>query len=98
MYEEHFGRAYGFYRPYLCSGIYRYLDYGGLHNGLCPGPMGEVRYEYLLAFLVQAPPFLSPPAPKASGRVWRMGPRPFGAIFFTGDQPTEKEILFSFFT
>ena len=28
VYEERFERAYGFYRPYLRSIIYRYLDCG----------------------------------------------------------------------
>lgn len=33
VYEERFERAYGFYRPYLRSVIYRYLDCGVLRNG-----------------------------------------------------------------
>ena len=36
VYEERFERAYGFYRPYLRSVIYRYLDCGILRNGF-PG-------------------------------------------------------------
>ena len=36
MYEERFERAYGFYRPYLRSVIYRYLDCGILRTAL-PG-------------------------------------------------------------
>ncbi|OHE24720.1 MAG: hypothetical protein A2Z43_00425 [Syntrophobacterales bacterium RBG_19FT_COMBO_59_10] len=33
IYDEHFSRQYGFWRPYLEKVIYRYLDCGGLHNG-----------------------------------------------------------------
>ena len=33
VYEEHFERPYGFWRPYLQKVIYRYLDCGNLHNG-----------------------------------------------------------------
>ncbi len=33
VYEERFERAYGFYRPYLRSVIYRYLECGILRNG-----------------------------------------------------------------
>ena len=37
VYEERFERAYGFYRPYLRSIIYRYLDCGVLRNGFTSG-------------------------------------------------------------
>ena len=50
VYEEHFERAYGFYRPYLRSVIYRYLDCGILHNGFARIRCGECGHEYLLAF------------------------------------------------
>ncbi|MCX5824414.1 MAG: hypothetical protein NTY86_13145 [Deltaproteobacteria bacterium] len=33
IYGEHFSRQYGFWRPYVEQEIYRYLDYGDLHNG-----------------------------------------------------------------
>ena len=33
VYEERFERAYGFYRPYLRSVIYRYLNCNILRNG-----------------------------------------------------------------
>jgi hypothetical protein len=33
VYEERLERAYRFYRPYLRSVIYRYLDCSILHNG-----------------------------------------------------------------
>ena len=65
VYEERFERAYGFYRPYLSSVIYRYLDCGVIRNGFARVRCGECGHEYLLAFLL----------PKASGGVWRMGVR-----------------------
>jgi hypothetical protein len=33
IYDEHFSRQYGFWRPYIEQVIYRYLDCGDLHNG-----------------------------------------------------------------
>ncbi|MDP3097207.1 MAG: hypothetical protein Q8M86_04615 [Syntrophales bacterium] len=33
VYDEHFSRQYGFWRPYVEQVIYRYLDCGDLHNG-----------------------------------------------------------------
>ncbi len=36
VYEEHFSRQYGFWRPYVEQVIYRYLDCGAVndrHNG-----------------------------------------------------------------
>jgi hypothetical protein len=33
LYDEHFSRQYGFWRPYIEQMIYRYLDCGDLHNG-----------------------------------------------------------------
>jgi hypothetical protein len=33
IYDEHFSRQYGFWRPYVEQVIYRYLDCGDLHNG-----------------------------------------------------------------
>jgi hypothetical protein len=50
VYEERFERAYGFYRPYLRSVIYRYLDCGILRNGFARVRCGECGHEYLLAF------------------------------------------------
>jgi len=41
VYEERFERTYGFYRPYLRSVIYRYLDYGVLRNGFARVRWGE---------------------------------------------------------
>jgi hypothetical protein len=49
-YEERFERSYGFYRPYLRSVIYRYLDCGILRNGFARVRCGECGHEYLLAF------------------------------------------------
>jgi hypothetical protein len=34
IYDDHFSRQYGFWRPYLEKVIYRYLDCGDLYNGL----------------------------------------------------------------
>ncbi len=34
IYDEHFSRQYGFWRPYVEQVIYRYLDCGDLHNGI----------------------------------------------------------------
>jgi len=50
VYEEPFERTYGFYRPYLRSVIYRYLDCGVLRNGFGRVRCGECGHEYLLAF------------------------------------------------
>ncbi|MGD0919856.1 MAG: transposase zinc-binding domain-containing protein [Thermodesulfobacteriota bacterium] len=47
---ETFERAYGFYRPYLRSVIYRYLDCGVLRNGFARVGCGNCDPEYLLAF------------------------------------------------
>jgi len=33
IYDEHFSRQYGFWRPYVEQVICRYLDCGNLHNG-----------------------------------------------------------------
>ena len=85
VYEERFERAYGFYRSYLRSVIYRYLDCGVLRNGFARVRCGACGHEYLLAFVLkrsgnpalagQAPTLLPFLPPKASGRVWRMGVR-----------------------
>ncbi len=32
VYDEHFSRQYGFWRPYIEQVIHRYLDCGDLHN------------------------------------------------------------------
>jgi hypothetical protein len=53
VYEERFERAYGFYRPYLRSVIYRYLDCGGLRNGFTRVRCGEYGHGYLLAFVLK---------------------------------------------
>ena len=37
IYDEHFSRQYGFWRPYVEKVIYRYLDCGDPHNELTPG-------------------------------------------------------------
>jgi len=53
VYEERFERAYGFYRPYLRSVIYRYLDCGILRNGFARVRCAECGHEYLLAFVLK---------------------------------------------
>ena len=37
IYDDHFSRQYGFWRPYLEKVIYRYLDCGDPHNGFARG-------------------------------------------------------------
>lgn len=56
VYDEHYSRQYGFWRPYLEKVIYRYLDCGDMHNGFarvkckdCGHTLKGTR-EYLLAF------------------------------------------------
>ena len=83
VYKERFERAYGFYRSYLRSVIYRYLDCGVLRNGFARVRCGECGHEYLLAFVLkrsenpalagQASSLLPLLSSKASCRVWRMG-------------------------
>ncbi|MBN1614465.1 MAG: transposase zinc-binding domain-containing protein [Deltaproteobacteria bacterium] len=48
--DEHSSRRYGFWRPYLEKGIYRYLDCGNLHNGFARVKCKDCSHEYLLAF------------------------------------------------
>ena len=50
IYDEHFSRQYGFWRPYIEQVIYRYLDCGDLHNGLARVKCKDCGHEYLLAF------------------------------------------------
>jgi len=50
VYEERFERTYGFYRPYLRSAIYRYLECGILRNGFARVRCADCGHEYLLAF------------------------------------------------
>lgn len=37
--NDRFASRYGLFRPYVKQVIYRYLDCGILHNGLCKGEM-----------------------------------------------------------
>ena len=50
VYEEHFSRQYGFWRPYVEQVIYRYLDCGDPHNGFARVKCKDCGHEYLLAF------------------------------------------------
>ena len=50
IYDDHFSRQYGFWRPYLEKVIYRYLDCGDLHNGFARVKCKDCGHEYLLAF------------------------------------------------
>jgi hypothetical protein len=60
VYEERFERAYGFYRPYLRSVIYHYLDCGILRNGFARVRCGACGHEYLLAFSCKRRHFCPP--------------------------------------
>ena len=50
IYDDHFSRQYGFWRPYLENVIYRYLDCGNPHNGFARVKCKVCGHEYLLAF------------------------------------------------
>jgi len=49
IYDDHFTRRYGFWRPYLENVIYRYLDCGDMHNGFARVKCKECGHGYLLA-------------------------------------------------
>jgi len=49
IYDDHFSRQYGFWRPYLEKVIYRYLDCGDMHNGFARVKCKNWGHEYLLA-------------------------------------------------
>jgi hypothetical protein len=50
IYDEHFSRQYGFWRPYVQQVIYRYLDCGDIHNGFARVKGKDCGHEYLLVF------------------------------------------------
>ncbi|MFH1080824.1 MAG: transposase zinc-binding domain-containing protein [Pseudomonadota bacterium] len=50
IYDEHFSRQYGFWRPYVEQVIHRYLHCGNLHNGFARVKYKNCDHEYLLAF------------------------------------------------
>jgi len=50
IYDEHFSRQYGFWRPYVEQVIHRYLDCGDPHNGFARVKCKDCGHEYLLAF------------------------------------------------
>ncbi|MBE0558054.1 MAG: transposase zinc-binding domain-containing protein [Proteobacteria bacterium] len=63
-YEERFGRAHGFFRPYLREVICRYLNCGNLRSGFARVKCRDCNHEYLLAFSCERRHFwrdLSPP-------------------------------------
>jgi len=49
IYDEHYSRQYGFWRPYVEQVIYRYLDCSNLHNGFARVKCKDCGHEYLLA-------------------------------------------------
>ena len=53
IYDEHFSRQYGFWRPYFEQVIHRYLDCGDLHNGFARviKIAGYMRYPHLVSKL-----------------------------------------------
>jgi len=50
IYDAHFARLYGFWRPYIEQVIYRFLDCGDPHNGFARVKCNDCGHEYLLAF------------------------------------------------
>ncbi|HPC33982.1 MAG TPA: transposase [Syntrophales bacterium] len=50
IYDDHFSRQYGFWRPYIEQVIHRYLDCGDPHNGFARVKCHDCGHEYLLAF------------------------------------------------
>jgi ribosomal protein S27E len=50
IYDEHFPRQYGFWRPYVEQVIHRYLDCGDPHNGFARVKCKDCGHEYLLAY------------------------------------------------
>ena len=50
IYDNHFSRQYGFWRPYIEKVIYRYLDCGDPHNGFARVKCKDCGHEHLLAF------------------------------------------------
>ena len=56
IYDEHFSRQYGFWRPYIEQVIYRYLDCGNLHNGFARVKCKDCGHEYLLIQKIGACP------------------------------------------
>ena len=49
VYDEHFAKQHGFFRPYVIKVIYRYLDCGILHNGFARVKCEDFNHEFLLA-------------------------------------------------
>jgi hypothetical protein len=49
IYDDHFSRQYGFWRPYMEQVIHRYLECGDLLNGFACVKCKDHGHEYLLA-------------------------------------------------
>ncbi len=60
VYDEHFSKQYGFFRPYVRQVIYRYLDCGILHNGFARVRCGDCGDEFLLAYSCKRRHFFAP--------------------------------------
>jgi hypothetical protein len=58
IYDEHFSRQYGFWRPYVEQVIYRYLDCGNLPERVCPCEMQRLRPRIPSGILLQKTSFL----------------------------------------
>jgi hypothetical protein len=50
IYDEHFSRQYGFWRPYVEQVIYRYRDCGDLPNGFARVKCKDCGHECILTF------------------------------------------------
>jgi ribosomal protein S27E len=50
IYDEHFSRQYGLWRPCLEKVVYRHLNCGDPHNGFARVKCKDCNHEYLLAF------------------------------------------------
>jgi hypothetical protein len=50
VYDEHFSRQYGFWRPYVDQVIYLNLDCGDLRNDFARVKCKDFGHAYLLAF------------------------------------------------
>ena len=53
IYDEHFSRQYGFWRPYVEQVIHRYLDCGDPHNGFARVKCKDCGHEYRRAFFLK---------------------------------------------
>ena len=79
IYDEHYSRQYGFWRPYVEQVIYRYLDCGNLHNGFARVKCKDCGHEFeesaeliFAGIFLQAPPFLPIMPSETRGGIRRM--------------------------